>query len=247
VFVYTEYARRRPTESCQPDDRFYLQPLKAPKGQIWFSKQALGKNSIANLARNMSAAAGLQNASKTNHSARKTAITTLLHNHIPPTSVMQLTGHKNVQSLNEYSSLSVDQQRELSLTLSSHMPQIQVPNQVPTVIDLPAAANMPICTADQSLNLSTGCANFDLDDLILADLLTDDFDTIPASTTSLLPATQPSQPVLSLGNQGMFSFANSTIHGNVTMHMHQHSDPAPAKVRRLANDIARSRDLLSGN
>ena len=54
-------------------------------------------------------------------SARKTLIETLLHSDVPPTSVMQLTGHKNVQSLNSYSSLSVDQQESMSRAISKHI------------------------------------------------------------------------------------------------------------------------------
>jgi integrase len=39
---------------------------------------------------------------KVNHSARKTTVTSLLHSNIEATTVMQLTGHKNVASINEY-------------------------------------------------------------------------------------------------------------------------------------------------
>lgn len=72
---------------------------------------------------------------KTNHSARKTVITTLLHNNVAPTSVIQLTGHKNVQSLNSYSALSVDQQEEISRTISRH---VAATTEESTVQPLPA-------------------------------------------------------------------------------------------------------------
>ncbi|KAH3798915.1 hypothetical protein DPMN_152519 [Dreissena polymorpha] len=39
---------------------------------------------------------------KTNHSARKTTCTTLLHNKVAPSTIQQLTGHKIVQSVNNY-------------------------------------------------------------------------------------------------------------------------------------------------
>lgn len=64
----------------------------------------------------MSKAAGLSK--KSNHSARKTAIQTLLHANVSPTDVVQITGHKNVQSLNSYSHLSNDQQKNISSILS---------------------------------------------------------------------------------------------------------------------------------
>jgi hypothetical protein len=84
---------------------------------VWFSTQLLGKNAISNLAKRMSEAAGFEK--KINHSRRKTTVQTLLRAEVPPTSIMQLTGHKNVQSLNSYSSLSILQQQQMSNTLSS--------------------------------------------------------------------------------------------------------------------------------
>lgn len=57
----------------------------------------------------------------TNHSGRKTALRTLLHAGIPPTGVMQLTGLKNVQSLNSYSHLSSYQQQSMSNGLSAQL------------------------------------------------------------------------------------------------------------------------------
>ncbi|CAC5415272.1 unnamed protein product [Mytilus coruscus] len=45
----------------------------------------------------------------TNHSVKKTAITALVHEDIPDTRIMQLSGHKNVQSINSYSSASIEQ------------------------------------------------------------------------------------------------------------------------------------------
>jgi hypothetical protein len=120
VLAYKEYARRRPVAASTPTSRFYLQPLRKPSGDVWFSTQPLGKNAISSLAKRMSEAAGLEK--KTNHSGRKTAVQTLLRAEVPPTSVMQLTGHKNVQSLNSYSSLSVLQQQQMSKTLSSLLP-----------------------------------------------------------------------------------------------------------------------------
>jgi hypothetical protein len=58
---------------------------------------------------------------RTNHSARKTAIQTLLHSNIPPTEVMQISGHKNVQSLNSYAEVSEAQQHCMSVCVEEAM------------------------------------------------------------------------------------------------------------------------------
>jgi hypothetical protein len=55
---------------------------------------------------------------KVNHSGRKTTVTSLIHSNVEATTVMQLTGHKNVASVNEYSSASFNQQQHISNILT---------------------------------------------------------------------------------------------------------------------------------
>ena len=52
-----------------------------------------------------------------NHSGRKTTVTSLLHSNVKATTVMQLTGHKNVASVNAFSSASFNQQQHMSTIL----------------------------------------------------------------------------------------------------------------------------------
>lgn len=49
---------------------------------------------------------------KTNHSARKTTCTKLLHAGIVSTTIQQLTGHINVQSVKNYAIASVEMQKK---------------------------------------------------------------------------------------------------------------------------------------
>ena len=65
----------------------------------------------------MAEKAGLEGR-KVNHSARKTTVTSLLHSDVQPTTIMQLTGHRNLQSVNDYSAASLKQQKEMSFILS---------------------------------------------------------------------------------------------------------------------------------
>lgn len=53
----------------------------------------------------------------TNHSVGKTCITNLLHAGVPPTVICQLSGHNNVNSINNYSVASVKQQQTMSAIL----------------------------------------------------------------------------------------------------------------------------------
>ena len=74
--------------------------------------------------KNMAIDAGLPSDRKiTNHSVRKHLVQKLRSANIPPTEIMAITGHKNVQSLINYSSITDDQQKRCSNILSAPAPQ----------------------------------------------------------------------------------------------------------------------------
>jgi site-specific recombinase XerD len=102
--------------------KILLKANERAKSEVWFCHTPLGKNSIGNIAKKMTEQAGIHE-KKTNHSGRKTAIQTLLHAAVPPTAVMQLSGHKNVRPLNSYAHLSHEQQRTMSRILSGKSKQ----------------------------------------------------------------------------------------------------------------------------
>ena len=126
VQVYKEYACRRPSDCSGPDCRFYLKPHDTPTTNVWFTKQPIGKNGIGFIAKKMALDAQLPTVNRKNHSGRKMAIQTLLHAGIPPTDVIQFTGHKNVQSLSSYSHMSIDQQRNVSNLLTTKLSESTV-------------------------------------------------------------------------------------------------------------------------
>ena len=66
----------------------------------------MGSNKLNSLMKTMAEKACLNAENLTNHSARKRMIQKLNDREVPPTHIMQIPGHKNVQSLNNYSSLS---------------------------------------------------------------------------------------------------------------------------------------------
>ena len=195
-------------ESNVPDARFYLQPIRNPNGSIWFSKQPLGLHTIGNIAKNMAQQANLHSTRKTNHSGRKTAIQALLHSQVPPTDVMQLSGHKNIQSLNSYSHLSLNQQQSLSniiskrTTCSSNM-QKKRKAQAENSQDKQMCILTSNSIADEELNLL---------------LLSDEFATEmePGELTTSTPyLTMP--PAISKS----VTFENCTISGNITINIQQ--------------------------
>ena len=80
---------------------------------------ANGCQQLNSLMKTMAQKAGLNAENLTNHSGRKRMIQKLNDQEVPPTHIMQISGHKNVQSLNNYSSLSEKQQRNIPNILSS--------------------------------------------------------------------------------------------------------------------------------
>jgi integrase len=86
----------------------------------WFKPQPMGVNKLNSLMKDWAQLAGIGKDKRiTNHSARKTLVEKLQDNNIPPTQIVQITGHKNLQSVNNYSSLREQQQQYISSILSS--------------------------------------------------------------------------------------------------------------------------------
>ena len=77
----------------------------------------LGKNEICKLMETAAQSAGLQG-NFTNHTVRKTCISRLMDAEVSLNYVAQLSGHRNLKSLDSYKAASADHQRKMSLILS---------------------------------------------------------------------------------------------------------------------------------
>ena len=109
---------------CQLDSPFYLAINYKPiAGSKWYKKQRMGKDRIGQFMKRIACDGSLKGR-KTNHSARKTMIISLASSNIPDTQIMQLSGHRNVQSLNSYKQASLQQQQKMSHILSSYNKEV---------------------------------------------------------------------------------------------------------------------------
>ena len=77
----------------------------------------MGVNKLNSILKDMCDAGGIP--PKTNHSGRKTLVQKLQDHGVPPNQIIQITGHKNLQSINNYSSLRERQMKNISNILSS--------------------------------------------------------------------------------------------------------------------------------
>ncbi|CAB4013850.1 zinc finger MYM-type 2-like [Paramuricea clavata] len=122
VTAYLKYKEERPAEMCGHSSPFYLAiNTEIPKpGKRWFKTSALGVNSLRNMMKTMQTAAGMETDRKiVNHSTRKHLIQKLVDNEIPANEIMQITEHKNVSSINNYSTMSATRQQQISGILSN--------------------------------------------------------------------------------------------------------------------------------
>ena len=79
----------------------------------------MGQNKLNSLMKTMAENGGLSSKRLTNHSARKRMIQKLNDSDIPPSHIMQLSGHRNVQSINNYNHISQQKQKNMSRILSA--------------------------------------------------------------------------------------------------------------------------------
>ena len=117
VQLYKAFAQRRPEDCNNSDYPFYLavDNVKENNETAWFKRSVVRINKLYAIMETMAKKANLTSKENiTNHSARKTMIQKLNDNEVPPTHIMQISGHKNVQSINNYSSLNSRQLQTIS-------------------------------------------------------------------------------------------------------------------------------------
>ena len=130
VKIFQQFVDRRPPEMCQDDSPFYLSiNHKHKPGSYWYKKQPLGIHKIDAMMKKV-AAFGNLTGKKTNHSARKTQVQTLCEAGVADSAVMQLSGHKSIQSLNHYKRPSLEQQKHMSHLLSNYETSLMQPPPV---------------------------------------------------------------------------------------------------------------------
>lgn len=120
VRAYKEFSARRPDDMKNPDSPFYLAVNNKRKNDDgkWYMSAPLGKNTIGQFIKKSCGAAGITGR-KTNHSVRKTCVKRALDSGCPREYVAQLTGHKSVNSLENYADADVHIQKAMAMSVST--------------------------------------------------------------------------------------------------------------------------------
>ena len=115
VQFYKCYLSKRPVAATDPDSPFYLAVNRnRSAGDPWYKNAPLGKTKLGGFMTTAAKAVGMHQKRLTNHCARKTQIQRLVDNEFAPTVVAQLSGHKNLKSLDSYMTASKKQQKAMS-------------------------------------------------------------------------------------------------------------------------------------
>ena len=125
VRIYKLFISHRPENMCNDESPLFLgvrHNIDTNVDKCWYFPRPMGRNSIGEFLSKASAilSGGVSNfkGKVENHSARKTSITNLLNENVNPLYVTQLSGHKKLESLNNYNVASNNQQRKMSNVLS---------------------------------------------------------------------------------------------------------------------------------
>ena len=106
VKFYEQYISACPKLAKCPDD-FYLRSLAAPKSDVWYSCQPMGRLKLSTIVGDMAKEAGLKGRI-TNHSLRATSASRLYHSNCDEQIVKEHTGHRS-DSVCEYKCTSDEQ------------------------------------------------------------------------------------------------------------------------------------------
>ncbi|MES9905045.1 MAG: DUF3504 domain-containing protein, partial [Sedimenticola sp.] len=168
IKIYKLYAERRPVGYSDPDLPFYIATttvhLPSPR-DTWFKRNPVGINKLGSMMKRMVAHAGL-NANKrlSNHSARKYLVQKLNDNNVPANQIMQITGHRNIGSINNYSHINHTQHKQISNILYSGASENNRTNNNPHMASLSSDSlqnRLPVHsnTISHNSNTAESCTN----------------------------------------------------------------------------------------
>ena len=119
--LFKQFVSRGP-QKLKTTGSFYLsiETNRRPDDNVWFKVQPMGENKINDMMKSIVADTILESSDKkfTNHSARKTVVSKLKKANVERSRIVKITGHNNIQSLDDYDEANEEEQRQLSYAIS---------------------------------------------------------------------------------------------------------------------------------
>ena len=141
VALFKLYTKLCPSD--RPKDAFYLQPLKKPSPECWFSPKAIGYNKLDATVARLCKDAGISGY-QTNHSLRATTATRLYQAGVNEQLVMERMGHQSLDGVRSYKRTSTVQQESISNILNG-------------AEHLSTAPDLPLVPRANSIDDTSGC------------------------------------------------------------------------------------------
>ena len=121
VALFRQHISRRPP-NLRTSGPFYLSIKynRRADDEIWYKVQPMGENKINSMMKSIISGTSLETSEKrfSNHSARKTVVSKMKKANLERSAIAKVTGHRNIQSLDDYDEADEDEQRQLSWAIS---------------------------------------------------------------------------------------------------------------------------------
>ena len=163
VALFRQYISRRPP-NLRTSGPFYLS-IKYNIGssdEITYKVQPMGENRINSTMKNIISKTTLESSEKrfSNHIACKTLVSKMKDANLERSSIAKVSGHRNIQSSDDYDEADEDEQQQLSWTISERNSTTK-PMAVASITSGPctSSAVIPLMMSSQAQNLMNAFTN----------------------------------------------------------------------------------------
>ena len=119
VRLFEEFLRRRPSE-MRTSGPLYLTIIQRPKTEVWYAKSKMGEHKLGSIMRTLAKTLNVEGKRISNHSTRKSVVAKLKKAGQPRHKIIQITGHANECSLDDYDEVDESERRTLSHIISGY-------------------------------------------------------------------------------------------------------------------------------
>lgn len=160
VQLFREYIKRRP-QHLKHSGPFYLsiKNNRRANDDIWYKVLPMGVNKINSMMKEIISGTSLESSDKkfSNHSARKTVVSKMKKANLERAAIAKVTGHRNIQSLDDYDEGDEEEQRKLSWAISQRNSATK--HLMPSTSAIPPANHPQLMTSSQAQNLMNSFVN----------------------------------------------------------------------------------------
>ena len=119
VTLFEKFLRRRPSE-MRTSGTLYLTIIQRPKTEVWYAKSKMGEHKLGSIMRTLAKTLNVEGKRIFNHSTRKSVVAKLKKAGQPRHKIIQITGHANECSLDDYDEVDERERRTLSHIISGY-------------------------------------------------------------------------------------------------------------------------------